>query len=62
MSSFSITMKTPDVVDLSIEESYLSDEEKEKAKKICGRFFRWGEMVTLRVDLDDESVSVEENR
>jgi hypothetical protein len=62
MSSFSLTFKTPDVVEDSIENSYLSLEEKKKAKEICRRFVRWGELVTLRVDLDDETVSVEENR
>lgn len=62
MSSFSIVMKTPDCVEEGISESYLSDEEKEKAKKICERFFRWGEIAVLMVDLDNETVTVEENR
>ena len=61
MSKIYITFKTPDIVEDSIENADLSEQEKEKAKEICGRFVRWGELLTVVVDLEAGTVEMEEN-
>lgn len=56
----SIIMKTPDCVDYALED--INDEEtKASIKKLMNRWFRFGELVTLELDTQAETLIVKEN-
>lgn len=73
MSKIQITFKDPDALNDCIRESIeredisgLSDAEKDavievrinKAREICDRWFRYGEYLTVEVDVDEETITV----
>ena len=64
---FQVTMKTPDGLDDAIFEctrnltpGTIIDNELE-IKKLCGKWFRYGECVTLEIDTEEKTCVVVEN-
>lgn len=63
-----VTMKCPDAVDMAIQDATqnIEDEEaryeaKEKAEKVCRRFFEYGEYLTVEVDTETGTCTVVPN-
>ena len=46
--------------DFDSEEKFLSArlDKKEEIKEICSKWFRYGELITLSIDLDSETISI----
>lgn len=53
-----VNFKTPDAVETAIEESNLDPSDRLKAKEILASYVRYGEQVTLKVDLKTRQVHV----
>lgn len=51
-----IQFKTPDAVDNAIE--YLSEDDKELVKDIANKYIEYGELLTVEIDTDNETITV----
>ena len=53
-----VCMKCPDCLDDAINDCVDNEEEREKIKELAGRWFKYGEMVTLMIDTENETCVV----
>lgn len=53
---FEIQMKTPDALGEALE--HMSDDERDKAIDVAGRWFRFGEYLTVEIDTEAETCTV----
>src|SRR5689334_15787736 len=53
-----ITFKSPDAVDLAMLDYNLTEDEKDKAKKLFKKFFKWDEYVDIEIDIEAGTASV----
>lgn len=70
---FQVTLKTPDTIDTDITKavndsqsdndynSEIYEEEMENAWRLCSRWFRHGELLTVEIDTDKETCVVVQN-
>ena len=54
---FVITLKTPDAVENAIED-IMDLDEREKARELCSKWFRWGECVSIGIDTKEGTATV----
>lgn len=47
-----VSMKCPDALDQAINEATSTMQEEAEIKKLCDKWFKWGEYVTLEIDTD----------
>ena len=55
-----VTMKCPDALDSAISKETFNDLEVLQAKRLCQKWFKYGEYITVIVDTEKETCVVEE--
>lgn len=55
---FQISLKTPDAVENALTGLNMDEHEQEATKKMCERWFKWGEYLTVEVDTEKQTCVV----
>lgn len=56
MSKFTIMMQTPDCLHYALQD--LPEEERAEALEVCKKWFKYGEMIKLKVDTETKTCVV----
>lgn len=58
---FQVSMKCPDALDQAINNATDTIQEEAEIKKLCEKWFKWGEYVTLEINTDAKTCIVLED-